>query len=215
MSAWLTRIVPDPRDRAVRRDLSDASELHRTLMRLVPDGLGPAARSSAGMLFRVETVRQGSRVLVQTAVAPETSNLPQGYGSVRSKDIAAVLDTLASGLAVRYRIAANPSKRLPRGWAGESGRPGEVVPLRGAAADDWWAGRAADHGLELRSLLSRPLPDARGGGARRIRHAVTQFDGIAVVKEPEAVREAVLNGIGRGKSYGCGLLSLALAEGSA
>jgi CRISPR system Cascade subunit CasE len=35
------------------------------------------------------------------------------------------------------------------------------------------------------------------------------FDGLAVITDPEHVRAAVCEGIGRGKSYGCGLLSLA------
>jgi len=39
-----------------------------------------------------------------------------------------------------------------------------------------------------------------------------RFDGEAVISDVDAVRHAVLNGIGRGKSYGCGLLSLALIE---
>ena len=45
-----------------------------------------------------------------------------------------------------------------------------------------------------------------------MRHAVVRFDGIGVVTDPDALRAAVLTGIGRGKSYGCGLLSLAWAR---
>jgi CRISPR system Cascade subunit CasE len=38
------------------------------------------------------------------------------------------------------------------------------------------------------------------------------FDGIAVIKDAELVRAAVQTGIGRGKAYGCGLLSIAPME---
>jgi CRISPR system Cascade subunit CasE len=36
-----------------------------------------------------------------------------------------------------------------------------------------------------------------------------QFDGLLAIADPEAARGAVLAGIGKGKSYGFGLLSLA------
>jgi CRISPR system Cascade subunit CasE len=41
---------------------------------------------------------------------------------------------------------------------------------------------------------------------------MTRFDGYAVVSDPEAVRRAVVEGVGRGKSFGCGMLSLASAK---
>jgi CRISPR system Cascade subunit CasE len=71
-----------------------------------------------------------------------------------------------------------------------------------------------------RLLITDPhsLDDAVGGPNRKtgIRHAITRFDGIAMVTDPNALREAILTGVGRGKSHGCGLLSIApLRAGSA
>jgi hypothetical protein len=48
----------------------------------------------------------------------------------------------------------------------------------------------------------------------RIRHTLTQFDGVAAVAEPTTVTSAIITGVGRGKSYGCGLLSIAPAGGA-
>jgi CRISPR system Cascade subunit CasE len=60
------------------------------------------------------------------------------------------------------------------------------------------------------------LDDVTGRrGGTRIRHALTRYDGIAVVTDPDALRRAVLGGVGRGKSYGAGLLSLAPLRGAA
>ncbi|WP_329392086.1 type I-E CRISPR-associated protein Cas6/Cse3/CasE [Streptomyces sp. NBC_01716] len=44
----LTRIVLNPRHRAVRNDLADSRQLHKTLMRLVPDNLGPSPAPPPG-----------------------------------------------------------------------------------------------------------------------------------------------------------------------
>ncbi|MFE2267239.1 type I-E CRISPR-associated protein Cas6/Cse3/CasE [Streptomyces griseosporeus] len=48
----LTRLVLDPQHPAVRADLADVDSLHKTLMRLVPDHIGPTPRATAGLLFR-------------------------------------------------------------------------------------------------------------------------------------------------------------------
>jgi CRISPR system Cascade subunit CasE len=208
MSVWLTSIALDTRNAAVRRDLGNVDNLHRRVMSLTPDGLGPNARQQAGVLFRLEVSRDRPRLLVQSLVEPDLAKLPAGYGHARAGKLDPLLDALRPGLAVHYRLAANTSLRRPPGWTGP-GKPGQVVALRGAAAEEWWHKRAAGAGLALQSALARPLPDARGrhDGAT-LRHAITQFDGAAVVQDAEALRMAVRKGIGRGKSHGCGLLSL-------
>jgi CRISPR system Cascade subunit CasE len=211
MSLWLTRLILDTRHRAVRADLSDAVLLHKRVMTLVPDGLGDQARARTGVLFRLEENRTGICVLIQSQIHPELDRLPSGYGTAAVKDLDPLLARLGPGLPVHYRIAANASKRLAR--ADEHHKAKQVVPLTGAAADQWWSRRAADHGLSLSSLLATPMPSAIGkNGQGRVRHSVTRFEGLAMVTDGERLRAAVTEGIGRGKSYGCGLLSLAIAR---
>jgi CRISPR system Cascade subunit CasE len=211
MTIWLTSITMDRRHPAVRHDLRDAVDLHRRVMTLLPDGLGADARRQAGVLYRLETTRTGPRLLVQSLLEPEVAFLPEGYGTTRTGRLDHLIDRLRPGVLVRYRIAANASLRRPRGWTGP-GKPGQVVALRGARAEEWWSRRAEQLGLELRSAVARPLPDARGRrDGTEVRHSMTQFDGIAVVGDPAMVEHAVQVGVGRGKAYGCGLLSLLLA----
>ncbi|GGO81320.1 type I-E CRISPR-associated protein Cas6/Cse3/CasE [Nonomuraea cavernae] len=206
MTAWLTRIVLEPRSKTAQRDLRDAEALHKRVMSLVPDGLGEQARAKAGVLYRYdETGAVGPHLLVQSGLPIDAARLPQQYGSLAVRDLTLLLDLLHSDLAVRYRIVGNTTKRLGR----TSERAGKLLALRGAEADQWWHARAEANGLILRTLTSTPLPDVRGKGPGAVRHAATRFDGLAVVKDPDLVRQAVLNGIGRGKAYGCGLLSLA------
>lgn len=206
-SLWLTRIVLDTRHPMVRGDLRDAGNLHRRVMSLLPDGIGPSARQQAGLLFRLESTRRGPYLLVQSALEPNTSRLPDGYGTARTIDLASFLAGLRSGALVHYRIAANTSKRLANP---DRHKPGKVVALRGEQAQQWWVDRAGDHGLNLRTTQTVPQPDLEGTRAdRRVRHAITRFDGIGVVTDPERLRVAVRAGVGRGKSHGCGLLSLA------
>ncbi|MGP3959728.1 type I-E CRISPR-associated protein Cas6/Cse3/CasE [Nonomuraea sp. 3N208] len=209
MTAWLTRIVLDPRSHAARRDLGDADALHKRVMSLVPDELGEQARAKAGVLYRYdETGTVGPHLLIQTGLPIDNSRLPARYGSLAVRDLTPLLDLLRADMTVRYRIVGNPTKRLGR----TSEREGKLVALRGMEADQWWHARAEASGLILHTLISTALPDIRGKGPGRVQHAATRFDGIAVIKDPGLVRHAVLAGIGRGKAHGCGLLSLALTD---
>jgi CRISPR system Cascade subunit CasE len=45
-----------------------------------------------------------------------------------------------------------------------------------------------------------------------MRHSLLRYDGTATVIDPDALHDAVIHGIGRGKPYGAGLLSLAPAR---
>lgn len=206
--AWLVQIVPDLRHREVRRDLGDANRLHQRLMRLVPDDIGADARNLAGLLFRVEPGRASTRLLVQSRLEPDTDRLPPGYTRAETRKLGPFLDRLTTGATVHYRLAANTAKRGGRNAGPDEGK---IIPLRGTAADDWWTRRASGCGLDLRSLTGTPLDDLTGrrNNGQQVRHALTRFDGLAVITNPDAARRAVLDGVGRARSYGAGLLSLA------
>ena len=216
MTLWLTSLTPNLDQRDTLADLADVTRLHRRLMSLFPDSLGASARSAAGLLFRVETAANSVRVLLQSSIQPDLSRLPPRYGRAESAQFDSFLQMLTTGMTVRYRITANPSKQLPRGHPGP-GRPGQRVALRGAQAEAWWRKHADHAGLTLTNVVMLPRQDLIGqqtgqipkAGKREIRHAAAQYDGTATIQDVHTVRDAISNGIGRGKPYGCGLLSLA------
>jgi CRISPR system Cascade subunit CasE len=221
---WLSRLLLDPGNRQVHHDLRDASALHRRVMSLVPDGLGQTPRARAGALFRLETDGVGYPVLlVQTLLPPDSGRLPQGYArSVTVKSMSPMVGALRPGLAVRYRLLANTVRRC--GPNSTAGKWKQVIALRDEEARQWWATRAEATGLGLHSLLASPAEDlatrhqpatqpkaepSPAPAPRHIRRATTLFEGTASVQDPQALRRAILQGVGRSKSYGCGLLSLA------
>lgn len=226
MPTWLTKIVPDLRDRGVRRRIGSAGELHGLLLDLVRPALGPEdvpnPRERAGMLFRVDHDHGGTQLLVQSRCDLDTGRLGPGFTVIGRRDLSPLLDRLEKGTLVRYRIAANPTRRLGRTDRERPQRTADGGPLSsgehttalyGAAADAWWERKAAEHGLEVDGFTAHGLQDARDRrNGRRVRHAVVRFDGVARVEDPDAVRTAVRAGVGRGKSFGCGLLSLAVVE---
>jgi CRISPR system Cascade subunit CasE len=208
MTTWLTQIIPDYRNPLAHKDLRDVIAMHKRVMMLVPDGLGDQARRQAGVLYRIDESQRGTRILIQTQMQPQLSRLPSGYGQVETRELDPLLKWLATEALVRYRITANTCKRKSHST--------KVVALRGTAAGEWWTERAARSGLMLQSLLPHPLDDAVGGDrSSGVRHAMTRFDGIAYVTDPDLLRQAILAGVGRGKSHGCGLLSVVPVRASA
>ena len=50
----------------------------------------------------------------------------------------------------------------------------------------------------------------RGRKGNRITLATVQYDGVLTVTDADLLRHALTSGIGHGKGFGCGLLTLAL-----
>lgn len=214
---WLVSLQLNLNHPAARRDLADAGAVHRRVMSLVPDDLGDHARSTAAVLYRIEHTRAGIRILTQTGIEPTLANLPDGYAHVpEPRSLHNLLAALQTGTQIAYRITANTSKRLPREYVGSEGKPGQVIALRSPVAiQAWWQQRAASNGLQITSAATTTHDDIRARrlpGTPHAQHSASQFDGQATVTDPEAVAQAIRKGIGRGKSFGCGLLSVALIQ---
>ncbi|WP_405650515.1 type I-E CRISPR-associated protein Cas6/Cse3/CasE [Streptomyces sp. RK9] len=221
MTAWLTRIAPDQRSRDVRRDLNGteaAVGLHRRLMTLFPSHAGKDARARFGVLFRVEDTPTGVHILLQSTHEPDLGQLPTGYGKADARSLDTLLGALRPGLTLHYRCVAS-AVRKPGATTRRLYNLPAVVPLHGADADEWWLRQADTAGLKPLTHHSHPLEAARGTRTpqnapqqQRIQHARTQFDGTAAITDPELLRTKITDGIGRGKAYGCGLLTIAPAR---
>lgn len=214
MTTWLSVLTPDRRRPQAAADLADADRLHRRIMQLFPAGLGERPRHGSGVLFRVDENPRGVSVLLQSGIEPEPGRLPDSYGHIRVRALDPLLDALRPGLPVRYRLVANATRKLGRNT--KQGEPLTVVPLHGADAESWWARKAQEAGLDVRTLSVTPLAPALGkrapgrvGGHGPVPHARTCFDGTAQILDADRLRAALLGGIGRAKSYGCGLLTIA------
>jgi len=229
MKGFLSRLVLEPRSREVQRDLSDGQRLHRRVMSGFPD-VGESARKTLGVLFRVESGPQGVTLLVQSQTAPEWSKLPDGYlatdwfggqSAVAVTGLEGVLGRCVAKAEMRFRLRANPTRCIDSksGPDGEK-RRGKRVPLRREDSRlDWLRRKAEAAGFEVVEVqgaagvmdaMQREPTVVRG---RRDSGLVTiegvLFEGRLRVMEPEVFRAALLDGIGRGRAYGFGLLSVA------
>ncbi|MER6094151.1 type I-E CRISPR-associated protein Cas6/Cse3/CasE [Streptomyces bluensis] len=219
MTATLTRIRLNLHSQHVRRDLAHTDSLHKTAMLLAPEDLGDHPRQKAGLLFRLDrdTHPMPPTLLIQTHQPPDLTRLPASYGTIETRDLTPVLRALSPGRCVRYRITANASRRAWDKNQSDGSRHGKVVALHGDDALAWWQRRATAAGLTPTTTDTTPVPFTRSKhkslGEKNAGpwHALTRFEGLATITDPGQLRHALLTGIGRGKPYGAGLLSLAPA----
>ncbi len=224
---YLSRLLLNLRSREVRRDLSDCQDMHRTLLRCFPEATTGPARQEHGLLYRLETGCEGKAVLlVQSRSVPDWTRLPSGYlangfrdANPVCKTMKPLMESIPGAGRFRFRLVANPTRDIC--VATEDGRKAERrVQLNGNGAWREWLVRKGElHGFRPLGLSTGPAKmnvaaNAAGKmtGRRKgstVTLAAVKFEGVLEVTDAGRFQEAVESGIGRGKAYGCGLLSVA------
>jgi CRISPR system Cascade subunit CasE len=230
---YLARAFLNPVSRAVRADLADATSLHRTLMHAFPSNPGPSPRKQHGVLHRVDEDRTHGRIvlLVQSATRPDFVHLPAGYlldlrddfelaapGVVENPAVREVnqeRQRIVAGDRFAFRLRANTTKKIPKVDKETSQRTknGTRVPVRGDDARLAWLGNQAEkRGFQVEDARVIEIPAQTSRGHRGLTFAGAAFDGRLQVTDASAFRQALAEGIGPGKAFGFGLLSIQRAR---
>ncbi|EQD46635.1 CRISPR-associated protein, Cse3 family, partial [mine drainage metagenome] len=155
----------------------------------------------------LDVINKRPVLLAQASVRPNLSALPKGYEDAEFTSLIPLIAIIKEGLIIRYRIKANATKR-PKSGPME----GKRIAL---GADDtklWWTERALDAGLLLvdePTLVSDTLIGALPE-KNRLTLRPWQIDGVASIADDTKLTATLQAGIGRGRAYGCGMLSVAV-----
>lgn len=235
---WLSRLALDLRNRDVHRDVGDSQAMHRRLLDAFPPGM---TRADHGLLYRLEPDPRRDRgqiiALVQSTVEPDWSALPAGYlqgdewrGAPAPKPIAARYRALNGGDVLRFRLRANPTRKIHTTeetrtpGTRPTGPNGTRKPVTRNELPEWLERKAEQHGFQLLDARNQPDPisgkeqtgrktNPRDAGRKmRMTHAAILFDGELEVADADLFRDALWGGIGPAKAYGFGLLSVALVK---
>lgn len=213
---YLSRLILNPRNRRVQKEVADTYQMHRSLMNAFPDNLAP---NEERVLFRLEThSRTGAlTLLVQSLTLPDWSWLAEpsarGYLLPVDKPNPAVkfFDlNLASGQVLVFRLRANPTVKR-RFKSGDHKRVGIYSEEKQV---EWLKRKGEQGGFRVLSVRISNQDIVSGRIHRdevthELRLLAVQFDGLLQVTDTERLRETVRRGIGSGKALGFGLLSLA------
>jgi CRISPR system Cascade subunit CasE len=70
-------------------------------------------------------------------------------------------------------------------------------------------GVAARRNLAVTERRANRFERHSDGQSRQVTLSTARFDGVLEITDVDALRHALCRGVGRGKAYGCGLLTLA------
>jgi CRISPR system Cascade subunit CasE len=186
----------------------------------------------------VDSRKGGISLLVQSEEMPDWSRLPGDYlltgGRYREnpacKPIDAAYERIERGNTFAFRLRANPTKRISTAATAEQPRGGSKrVDLRSEHDQLAWLARKGEQGgFELLTVKANPhapevpnarvLPVGRTTGYRergtrergqRMTFGSVLFEGLLRVTDVEQFRATLAGGIGSGKAYGFGLLTIA------
>lgn len=198
---YLTQMFFNLRSREARFDLSDRYELHRTLLRAFPHEMPDTER----VLYRVEEQYKlpVTPVLVQSVDQPDwrlAERLNRPNYLERKPNTRPIAPRVQVNERLRFRLQANPTVK----------RDGKRHAIY--AEDDlraWLERKGEAHGFRVEPDHVQVVKLGKKFGKKRqqVWHAV-QFDGALTVTDAYAFTQALIRGIGSGKAFGFGLLSI-------
>ncbi len=225
---YLSRIQLNPRRREAHRLLGSPQRLHAAVLASFPDPPTRDRDGDARVLWRLDTDERATLLYVVSPDQPDFAHLAEqaGWPTTErglSKLYTPLLDRLAAGQQWAFRLTANPSHyREPLG----GGRAKRYAHVTARQQEQWLVERAEKNGFRVTSTphpgvdgtdvevqdlaVTRRLKHtfSRKGAASKVTLGTAQFDGRLEITDPNALRTALLAGIGPAKAYGCGLLTL-------
>lgn len=162
-------------------------------------------------LWRIDYYRGHPYMLLLSQNKPDFASFikqfgyPDMPGEVR--DYQKVLDILQTGQQYRFRLCANPVYSIKQ----TDGQRGKVVPhITITQQEAWLQDKSERAGFTLNevAVIQRGIKKFTRQH-KYVTLSTATYEGVLKIKDAEVFKAKIIQGIGRAKSYGCGLLTLA------
>lgn len=219
---FMSRVSLNSRRRGAMKLLANRHAMHAAVMSSFSPAT-PLESERGRVLWRIDRNGHDVDLLIVSPTAPCLAHIIEQAGwstenawATRRYD--EFLDAIASDTQYAFRITANPTHRLTEG-----GRKQIVGHRTVEHQRRWLVEKSTSHGFavlpatiegtgDLTPPLALTLSDRQTSTFRRNGSKVTlvtaRFDGALIVTNDDAFRRTLGHGIGRGKGYGCGLLTV-------
>ncbi len=211
---YLSRVFLDSRNRLTMLALAFPNRFHGAIEECFH-------RSDTRKLWRIDNLHDKLCLLILSEEKPELSYICSQFSeskdSWESKDYSPFLDSLRSNTIWRFRLTANPTHSEPSKLKSESGTDkrsrGKVFAhITVDSQEQWLYKHASQHGFELFenefTVVGTKWQHFQKGSERSIKILSVTYEGILHIVNVNLFRDALLKGIGRGKAYGMGLLTI-------
>lgn len=228
---FLTRMPLNGGRRSTAALLSSPQRMHAKVLSCFPPE-AVHANESGRVLWRVDRAGHEVTLYVSSPEPPDLQSLVEEAGWATSSApwstgrLAPLFDRLEAGQRWQFRLTANPviSRK------GQGSRRGKPIPLKDTDQEAWLMERAPRTGFQIpvnslgapelivsqrrRVAFSKRIErPGQGAEARRsVALSMATYDGILEVVDPDLLRRTMGHGLGRGRAYGCGLITLACSQ---
>ena len=208
---YLTRMELDVNKRDTRKALMSPNLLHGAIESSFP---GERERR----LWRIDKFQGRYDLLLLSARIPELTKMVKQFGKEesgppwQSKSYDTLLERIHSNRIWQFRLTANPTKSVK---SAENEKRGAVhAHITPEHQTQWLLDRCEAHGFSVDPeevmVISSQWQRFYKGSERK--HPVTllsvTFDGILTVTDEVRFRQTLVEGIGRGKAFGQGMLTV-------
>jgi CRISPR system Cascade subunit CasE len=166
-------------------------------------------------LFRIDPLALGrAMIVIQSAIEPDWEYAFHNAKHLlaASPEVKPFEPSFSQGQSLRLRLEANPTRRLSKHSPdAKQESVKKRVPVPTEKLVDWLPRRAAKAGFSLDKNATTIQPGYayiyKNGKGQQLRSV--RFDGFLWVTNPDAFQETLVRGMGSGKAFGFGLLSVA------
>lgn len=223
---FFSRMQLNPQRRETRKLLANPRAMHAAVEACFAPTGGPGARN----LWRVDSERSGARLYVVSPGMPDMRHLVENAGwessPAETTDYDRFLDGLRIGQEYSFRVTVNPVKRqfVPGGrgkllphlteeqqlrWFTEHSSSWGFEPLELPATREASEDALASMDMRVVQRQDRNFSKYDVDGRRTVTQRQVTISGRLKVTSTELMRTHLADGMGRGKAYGCGLMTLA------
>lgn len=204
---YLSRAELDPTRRSTMIALTSPQKFH-----------GAVENSFSGerrrRLWRLDSLNGKLYLLLLSEELPDLTGLCAQFGTgaaPETRRYEPLLERVTPGSCWQFRLTANPT-RARKDPADPLARGALKPCYLEAEQEQWLLEQAGKHGFALTEgafqVTRKQTCHFRKNGKRPVTLLAVTYEGILQVTDPEAFREMLCQGIGRGKAYGLGLMTI-------
>lgn len=171
-------------------------------------------------LWRIDWLNNICYLLLLSEKNPDMKQFLNQFGKLSSpeywetKDYNKLLDQVDVGQSWRFRLRSNPVQSSARDKNPKTGRGKLYAHVTPAQQKQWLIAKSDSCGFSLNEdsfsvIQNQWLKFSKKGESKKpvSLHTVT-FEGLLNITDQEIFHQTLKTGIGRGKAYGCGLLTI-------
>lgn len=169
-------------------------------------------------LWRIDSRGAQNYLLILSGEKPDLTQAVQQFAppgeTWQTKDYTQLLNRISQGSRWQFRLCANPTYSVPAG----PGRRGRVCAHSTPEHQAAWLERQSErHGFVLKKdefavMKSVWYRFRKGNTGKNVTFLAVTYEGYLEVRDPELFCRMLCSGIGHGKAYGAGLMTLVRAE---